>query len=440
MIVTNMTFTQMFNSGNMSRLIIVLAMFVSFQMFAQVEQSSDAYNKLGLPAFYYEILNYKSDNPTATRVDVFVQVPFNSLQFIKDGTGFKAEYTVTVSVYDKDKETLLTEKLWNEKIPLQEFDQTHSRSNFNLSLKSFSLTPGEYVFIISVEDKDSRKKSFYEVNFKVKELTARFDLSDLLFVGNKMIVGGKEKVFPNISRIISTAEGKISVYAEVYSDSATPVLMKYYISSKDKKTIVEKTSEKDLQKGINKITLETDSLSLPLDNYVFTLAIDDLNSSLKVTSNKGFFARIEGVPPSITNIDKAISQLIYLATTSELDSIKDGKTSEQKLDRFLNFWKTKDPNKSTPENEAFNEYYRRVDYANTHFTHYTEGWKSDMGMVYIILGAPNAVDRHPFEYDSKPYEVWEYYQINRQFIFVDNTGFGDYRLTTPFYNDLDRYR
>ncbi|MDP3683995.1 MAG: GWxTD domain-containing protein, partial [Ignavibacteria bacterium] len=79
-------------------------------------------------------------------------------------------------------------------------------------------------------------------------------------------------------------------------------------------------------------------------------------------------------------------------------------------------------------------------YANAHFTHYTEGWKSDMGMVYIILGAPNSVDRHPFEYDSKPFEVWEYYQINRQFIFVDNTGFGDYRLTTPFYNDLERYR
>ncbi|MFA6981320.1 MAG: GWxTD domain-containing protein [Ignavibacteriaceae bacterium] len=424
----------------MNPLKIVLAIFVSFQIFAQVEQSSDAYNKLGLPAFYYEILNYKSDNPTTTRVDVFIQVPFNSLQFIKDGTGFKAEYTVTVSVYDKEKETLLTEKLWSEKISSQEFDQTHSRSNFNLSLKSFSLAPGEYVFVISVEDKDSRKKSFYEVNFKVKEFESRIDVSDILFVGNKMMVSGKEKIFPNISKMISTAEGKLSVYAEVYSDSATPVLLKYYISTKDKKAIVEKTSERDLQKGINRISLETDSLALPLDNYVFTLAIDDLNSSLKVTSSKGFFSRIEGVPPTITNVDKAISQLIYLATTSELDSIKEGKTGEEKLDRFLNFWKAKDPNKSTPENEAFNEYYRRVEYANAHFTHYTEGWKSDMGMVYIILGAPNSVDRHPFEYDSKPYEVWEYYQINRQFIFVDNTGFGDYRLTTPFYNDLERYR
>ena len=435
-----MIFLQMFNGGNMKLIKIALALFVSLQLFGQVEQSTDTYNKLGLPTFYYELLNYKNEGSAATRVDVFVQVPFNSLQFVKDGAAFKAEYTVTVSVYSKEKENLLTEKLWSEKITSQDFDQTHSRLNFNLSLKSFSLTPGEYVFVISVEDKDSRKKSSYDANFKVKAFDNKIEISDLLFVGNKMSVDGKEKIFPNISKIISTTEGKISVYAEVYTDSATLVLMKYYISSKDKISLLEKTSEKDLHPGINRITIETDSITLPLDNYVFTLVVDDLNSSTKATSNKGFFSRLEGVPPSITNVDKAIAQLIYLATTAELDSIKEAKTSEARLEKFLNFWKSKDPNKATPENEAFNEYYRRVEYTNIHFTHYTEGWKSDMGMVYIILGAPNSVDRHPFEYDSKPFEVWEYYQINRQFIFVDNTGFGDYRLTTPFYNDLERYR
>ncbi len=430
----------MSNGGNMKLVKVVLVLLVSLQMFGQVEQSSDAYNNLGLPAFYYELLNYKDQNSSLTRVDALVQVPFNSLQFIREGSGFKAEYTVTVSVYSKEKENLLTEKLWNEKISSQEFDQTHSRSNFNLSLKSFLLQAGEYVFVISVEDKDSRKKSLYEVKFTVKQFEHPVDVSDLLFIGNKTVVNGKEKIFPNISKIISTAEGKLSVYAEVYADSATLVLLKYYVSSKEKKTIVEKTTEKDLQKGINSITLESDSVTLPLDNYVFTLAVDDMNSSKKVSTSKVFFSRIEGVPPTIINVDKAIAQLIYLATTTELDSIKEGKTSEAKLERFLNFWKTKDPNKATPENEAFNEYYRRVEYANLHFSHYAEGWKSDMGMVYIILGAPNSVDRHPFEYDSKPYEVWEYYQINRQFIFVDSTGFGDYRLTTPFYNDLNQYR
>jgi len=54
-----------------------------------------------------------------------------------------------------------------------------------------------------------------------------------------------------------------------------------------------------------------------------------------------------------------------------------------------------------------------------------------MGMIYILFGPPNSVDRHPFDIDSKPYEVWYYYQKDRQFMFVDETGFGDYRLMNP---------
>jgi hypothetical protein len=81
-----------------------------------------------------------------------------------------------------------------------------------------------------------------------------------------------------------------------------------------------------------------------------------------------------------------------------------------------------------------------VKFTNDNFSSYREGWKSDRGMVFIILGPPNNIDRHPFEYYSKPYEVWEYYTINRRFVFVDETGFGDYRLTTPLTGDLFRYR
>ncbi|CUS97606.1 GWxTD domain-containing protein [Candidatus Kryptonium thompsonii] len=84
------------------------------------------------------------------------------------------------------------------------------------------------------------------------------------------------------------------------------------------------------------------------------------------------------------------------------------------------------------------EYYSRVKYANEHFGHYLEGWKTDMGMVYIIFGPPSSVDRHPFDINAKPYEIWYYYEINRRFIFLDETGFGDYRLITPLWDEWTR--
>jgi len=61
-------------------------------------------------------------------------------------------------------------------------------------------------------------------------------------------------------------------------------------------------------------------------------------------------------------------------------------------------------------------------------------------MIYIIFGAPNNVDRHPFEVDSKPYEIWAYYELNYSIVFVDETGFGDYRLQTPIWEIWQRLR
>ena len=107
---------------------------------------------------------------------------------------------------------------------------------------------------------------------------------------------------------------------------------------------------------------------------------------------------------------------------------------EDKRRMFNEFWKKRDPTPKTDYNELMEEYYSRVDYANKNFGHYMEGWKTDRGMVYIIFGIPNNIERHPFDMDAKPYEVWTYYEINREFTFVDATGFGDYRLMNPIWD------
>ena len=86
------------------------------------------------------------------------------------------------------------------------------------------------------------------------------------------------------------------------------------------------------------------------------------------------------------------------------------------------------------------EYYSRVEYANKNFSHYQAGWKTDMGMVFILFGSPNNVERHPFDIDSKPYEIWSYYDYNRSVIFVDESGFGDYQLLTPIWDMLQRLK
>ncbi|MFI5264322.1 MAG: GWxTD domain-containing protein, partial [Candidatus Kapaibacterium sp.] len=58
------------------------------------------------------------------------------------------------------------------------------------------------------------------------------------------------------------------------------------------------------------------------------------------------------------------------------------------------------------------------------------GWRSDRGKVYIMLGSPTSIDRHPYDANNRPYEIWQYYDLNQQYYFSDQYVLGDYRLVS----------
>jgi GWxTD domain-containing protein len=247
---------------------------------------------------------------------------------------------------------------------------------------------------------------------------------------------------PNVSRNFASSKDGIKFYFEVYSKDTLDkrIAFDYVILNSEKNIIHKESEDKTITPGTNKIFHNLSQFPFDLGAYTLVISTLDSNQTAFSTTKKSFYSHWKGLPGAITDIDKSISQLVYIGTPNELDYIKEGETITEKTKRFLEFWKKKDPSPNNDENEVFDEYYRRVAFAEENFSNYIDGWRSDRGMVFIILGAPNNIDRHPFEYDSKPYEVWEYYDLNRSFIFLDETGFGDYRLITPLTGDLYRYR
>src|SRR5206468_8963434 len=58
------------------------------------------------------------------------------------------------------------------------------------------------------------------------------------------------------------------------------------------------------------------------------------------------------------------------------------------------FWRARDPNPSTPENEARLAYWQRVTEATKLFNESGRpGWLTDRGRIYILLGAPNDIEQ-----------------------------------------------
>ena len=86
------------------------------------------------------------------------------------------------------------------------------------------------------------------------------------------------------------------------------------------------------------------------------------------------------------------------------------------------------------------EYYYRIEYANRVFGNIVPGWKTDRGHVLMEFGYPDLIDRQTYSFGAEPWEVWYYYRIARQYIFVDKTGFGDYELMVPIWYERTRIR
>ena len=65
-------------------------------------------------------------------------------------------------------------------------------------------------------------------------------------------------------------------------------------------------------------------------------------------------------------------------------------SSFNKKELFDEFWLNNTKSEAKAR-RAIKEYFKRVKEANILFTSYKDGWKTDMGMIYIIYGPPPKV-------------------------------------------------
>jgi len=116
-------------------------------------------------------------------------------------------------------------------------------------------------------------------------------------------------------------------------------------------------------------------------------------------------------------------------------------TTAADRDAFIaTFWKQRDPTPETPKNEYQEELVRRFAYANAHFGRASarEGWMTDMGRIYMILGAPAGIERFENSSHLVPCQAWTYYGDPRKklpasfvLLFFQRGGVGEYRLYDP---------
>lgn len=128
--------------------------------------------------------------------------------------------------------------------------------------------------------------------------------------------------------------------------------------------------------------------------------------------------------------EKFLSEARYIITSQEKKIFLELPDSEKENFK-KEFWKRRDPDPDTEENEFQMEYYDRLERANELFISEAKpGYLTDRGRIYILFGPPTDRITYPMGADPQSgcREIW--YYGNFPVVFTDETCTGSYRLIT----------
>lgn len=142
----------------------------------------------------------------------------------------------------------------------------------------------------------------------------------------------------------------------------------------------------------------------------------------------------------IADFGEVLDYMSHIAEPEELDSLR-AASGRERARLWDAFWAARDPDPTTLRNEYRDGYFERVQEANVRLREPgVPGWRTERGMVFIVLGAPVAVQEYPGDVAGQPrLIVWIYQDavLGRvELRFVDESGFGRYRLTPASRSDF----
>ncbi|MDI6402760.1 GWxTD domain-containing protein [Balneolaceae bacterium ANBcel3] len=153
------------------------------------------------------------------------------------------------------------------------------------------------------------------------------------------------------------------------------------------------SSRRVLEQETGVITIEYATKRPPVGNYRFEVRVTPEEDPSEVLFYKARdFASMSDHFPFITSVKDLAEPLIYLMGQREhrrLMRIEDPDSLKRAIDRY---WLSNLGNKEQAS-RVIEAFYSRVEEANQQFSTYKEGWKTDMGLVYILFGPPWYVER-----------------------------------------------
>jgi len=420
--------------------------------------------------FSQKILEFDFDfarfgyDTTANYIEFYYSFSQDDLGVTATEQGFKSIAVLHIEIQDTLTKQTVVNKTWRIDNPVPD-TANRSTGKSLIGVIGIPLPNGNYKSIVTGSDgTDSTKfKSIVELIKISPYIDENISISDIQLCSNikqdnvdstSIFYKNTLEVIPNPTMLYGIGVPILFYYTELYNlglakNSRDFLLNSFVYNSKGTK--YNNKSKRITSSSNSRVEVGTINISkFPTDTYTLVLYLVDSVSNVGMTSTKKFFVYNPGVKDTQQvvkmNTDVLSSQFNilseeecdqlyekgkYVATSGEIDQYNDLDSVQSKRQFLYEFWKRRDQEPSTTENEFYTDYMDRVRLSDERYgTINRAGNRTDRGRVYVLFGEPDQIDRYPSDIDKKPYEIWQYNQIEGGIIFIfgDVTGFSNYEL------------
>ncbi|MBI1805134.1 MAG: GWxTD domain-containing protein [Ignavibacteriae bacterium] len=407
---------------------------------------------------FIEARNFTSSAPGKSMLTILYRVPERFFVAVRNPSAAPSQPLVirpevSVEILDK-RGSAVARDLRRDDIGLENSPAESTETRSIQGEFSFDVQPAEYTLVVEVNDRESNRRfTDNRRTVTVKDFSQLpIALSDVLFL--KAHAANAARIPVNFGGDIPLGENTecaVEVINRPTQDSLS-LVYSMYREELNRRVLLQSQHAPLLPASPEcfTVSMENDHLltemyrppsggvysfffavridTLPEGEYVLELIAARGRDTIKKTQM--FRVRWFDMPFTLRNLERAINALTYIAGKEEFDKMKHAPGDEQKR-LFDAFWKKRDQTPATAYNEVMAEYYRRADYATSHFStlQTTDGIETDRGKAYMLYGPPTTVTRE-MKPSIPPREVWEYASLKKRLIFVDENRHGDYVLLT----------
>ncbi|MEO8030727.1 MAG: GWxTD domain-containing protein [Gemmatimonadota bacterium] len=351
---------------------------------------------------------------------VALSLESKSFTFTKSGNDFTATYRIEIVATRQGAPPVRLAQ--DEAIRVRTFAETQRADESLLFQKALKLVPGRYGLTVTLTDGSSARQAEAAESLFVPAFTPG-TLSAAFFTYQVKGRGMRTEPLAAIINPRGTA---------AFGGDTLLAYVEGYEMPGPRKVPFELRDERDSTVLLGNLAFAG---GLPLEAHAIRIKSDSVPLGiLHLVVDPGANQRVTGLLVSlssawlVTNYDEMITLLRYFGSTDQLAALKKASAAERPA-LWRKFWHDTDPNPSTPQNEAIEEYFNRLASANQQFKgEGMPGWRTDRGEVFITLGPPDEI------YDETPQgnarEIrWIYNQAQITLYFDDPNGYGRYLMT-----------